>query len=302
MSELLVLNPGRGEMQAVSLDGARVRTLIAGLDELPDGIVVDQRRGHVYWTNMGAPDPGSGFPGDAAYTCNGSLERADLDGGNRVTIVPRSAFTAGKQLTADFDDGRLYWCDREGMRVLCCRLDGSGLRALVVSAVGADAARDARNHPVGIAVDVDRRLLYWTQKGAPNGGEGRIFRGPLDPSVGAIAPYGDGVELLWKDLPEPIDLHLVGGGSTLLWTDRGDHEGNSLNRAIVQPTVGTFDIVSSGYREAIGVAAASETEFYVTDLGGGIRHVNLASGTDTELVNLGSPLTGIALATCERRK
>jgi hypothetical protein len=296
MTELLVLNAGKHELQAVSLDGTRVRTLVAGLDELPDGIVVDQRRGHVYWTNMGAPDPGSEHTGDAAFTRNASLERADLDGGNRVTIVPRGAFTAGKQLTADFDEGVLYWCDREGMQVLRCNLDGSGLRALVVSAVGAEAARDARNHPVGIAIDLDRRLLYWTQKGAPNSGEGRIFRGPLDPSVGAIGPYGDDVELLWKDLPEPIDLHLVGGGAKLLWTDRGDSEGNTLNRAIVQPTVGTFDIVSSGYREAIGLAAVSESEFYVTDLGGSVRHVDLASGTDTELVNLGSPLTGIALA------
>ncbi len=296
MTELLVLNPGKGEMQAVSLDGTRIWTVIAGLNELPDGIVVDQRRGHVYWTNMGAPDPGSGIPGDAAYTRNGSLERADLDGGNRVTIVARSAFTTGKQLAADFDRGLLYWCDREGMRVFCCKLDGSGLRALVVSAVGAEAARDARNHPVGIAVDVGRRLLYWTQKGAPNGGEGRIFRGPLDSSVGAIAPYGDGVELLWKDLPEPIDLHLVAGGATLLWTDRGDPEGNTLNRAVVQPTVGTTEILSTGYREAIGVAAASESEFYVTDLGGSVRHIDLNSRIDTELVNLGSPLTGIALA------
>jgi len=296
MTELLVLNPGKGEMQAVSLDGTRIWTVIAGLNELPDGIVVDQRRGHVYWTNMGAPDPGSGIPGDAAYTRNGSLERADLDGGNRVIIVPRSAFTTGKQLAADFDRGLLYWCDREGMRVFCCKLDGSGLRALVVSAVGAEAARDARNHPVGIAVDVGRRLLYWTQKGAPNGGEGRIFRGPLDSSVGAIAPYGDGVELLWKDLPEPIDLHLVAGGATLLWTDRGDSEGNTLNRAVVQPTVGTTEILSTGYREAIGVAAASESEFYVTDLGGSVRHIDLNSRIDTELVNLGSPLTGIALA------
>ena len=296
MTELLVLNPGKGEMQAVSLDGTRIWTVIAGLNELPDGIVVDQRRGHVYWTNMGAPDPGSGIPGDAAYTRNGSLERADLDGGNRVIIVPRSAFTTGKQLAADFDRGLLYWCDREGMRVFCCKLDGSGLRALVVSAVGAEAARDARNHPVGIAVDVGRRLLYWTQKGAPNGGEGRIFRGPLDSSVGAIAPYGDGVELLWKDLPEPIDLHLVAGGATLLWTDRGDPDGNTLNRAVVQPTVGTTEILSTGYREAIGVAAASESEFYVTDLGGSVRHIDLNSRIDTELVNLGSPLTGIALA------
>ena len=166
----------------------------------------------------------------------------------------------------------------------------------MVSAVGAEAARDARNHPVGIAIDVDRRLLYWTQKGAPNAGEGRIFRGPLDPSVGANAPYGDDVDLLWKDLPEPIDLHLVAGGATLLWTDRGDHEGNTLNRAVVQPKVGTTEILSTGYREAIGVAAASESEFYVTDLGGSVRHVDLNSGIDTGLVNLGSPFTGIALA------
>ncbi len=48
-----MLNAGKHELQAVSLDGTRVRTLVAGLDELPDGIVVDQRRGHVYWTNMG---------------------------------------------------------------------------------------------------------------------------------------------------------------------------------------------------------------------------------------------------------
>jgi len=64
----------------------------------------------------------------------------------------------------------------------------------------------------------------------------------------------------------------------------------------VQPAVGTFEIMSTGYRETIGVAAVSETEFYVTDLGGGIRHVDLQLGIDTELVNLGSQLTGIALA------
>ena len=99
-----------------------------------------------------------------------------------------------------------------------------------------------------------------------------------------------------RTYPNPSICTSLGGGATLLWTDRGDPEGNTLNRATVQPTVGTSEIVSSGYREAIGVAAASETEFYVTDLGGSIRHVDLDSGTDTELVNLGSPLTGIALA------
>jgi hypothetical protein len=297
MTELLVLNAGKRELQAVSLDGTRVRTLVAGLDELPDGIVVDQHRGHVYWTNMGAPDPGSAIPGNEAYTRNGSVERADLDGGNRVTVVPRGAFTCGKQLTADFDEGVLYWCDREGMQVLRCNLDGSELRPLVVPAVGDEAAHIESNHCVGIAVDLDRRLLYWTQKGAPNAGEGRIFRAPLDLPAGMSPQYRDDIELLWKDLPEPIDLHLVTNGATVVWTDRGDEPvGNTLNRATVQPTAGTPEIISRRYREAIGVAAVSESEFYVTDLGGNVRHVDLETGTDTELVNLGYGLTGIALA------
>jgi hypothetical protein len=297
MTELLVLNAGKHELQAVSLDGTRVRTLVAGLDELPDGIVVDQRRGHVYWTNMGAPDPGSDGSGDDAYTPDGSLERADLDGGNRRTIVPRGAFTTGKQLTADFDRGVLYWCDREGMQVLSCNLDGSELRPLMVTGLGDDEAHTIRNHCVGIAVDLDRRQLYWTQKGAPNGGDGRIFRAPLDVAPGTSPQYRSDIELLWKDLPEPIDLHLLDGGATLVWTDRGDPpEGNTLNRATVHPTVGTPEIISGRYREAIGLAALSESQFYVTDLGGNIRRVNLDTGVDTELVHLGFGLTGIAVA------
>ncbi len=296
MTELLVLNDGKQELQAVSLDGAHVRTLISGLDERPDGIVVDQSRGHVYWTNMGAPDPGAGPRSEVAYARNGSLERADLDGTNRVTIVPRGAFTTGKQLAADFEAGVLYWCDREGMQVLCCNVDGSGLRALVVPAVGEQAAQIISNQCVGIAVDLDRRLLYWTQKGAPKAGEGRIFRAPIDLPPGTSPQHRDDIELLWKDLPEPIDLHLF-GGATLVWTDRGaEPEGNTLNRAIVQPTVVTPQILSRGYREAIGLAAVSESEFYVGDLGGSIRHVNLDTGVDTELVHLGPGLTGIALA------
>jgi hypothetical protein len=296
MTELLVLNDGKQIMQAVSLDGSRVQTLITRLDERADGIVVDQARGHVYWTNMGAPDPGSGPRSEVAYARNGSLERADLDGGNRVTIVPRGAFTTGKQLAADWEAGVLYWCDREGMQVLSCNLDGSDLRPLVVPAVGDVAAQTIANHCVGIAVDLDRRLLYWTQKGAPKAGEGRIFRAPLDLAPGVSALYRDDIEVLWKDLPEPIDLHLF-GGSTMVWTDRGaEPYGNTLNRATVQPSVGTPEILSRGYHEAIGVAAISESELYVGDLGGSIRYLDLDAGIDTELVNLGPGLTGLALA------
>lgn len=300
MTEFVVLNLRKRAMQAVALDGSTVRTLVEGLDETPDGVVVDPRGGHIYWTNMGTPDPGAEKGTEPGFfTRNGSVERVDLDGANRQVIVARGAFTTGKQLTADFADGKLYWCDREGMQVLRCDLDGSHLEALIVSAVGAPdshAARDARNHPVGVAVDPYRRMLYWTQKGAPNAGQGRIFRAPIDIPAGCSAVDRDDIELLWDGLPEPIDLDLDGAGY-LLWTDRGDPpEGNTLNRARVEPELGKPEICSRGYREAIGLATADGITRYVSDLyGGSIRVVNLVDGTDRELINLGPGLTGLAL-------
>jgi hypothetical protein len=47
MTELLVLNVAQMVTPAVSLDGSRVPTLADGIDEFPDGVVVDSRCGHV---------------------------------------------------------------------------------------------------------------------------------------------------------------------------------------------------------------------------------------------------------------
>lgn len=293
---LLVLNVGKQAIQAVSLGTAEVRTLVTRLDERPDGIVVDPAGRHVYWTNMGVPDPGAAPRSQEAFTRNASLERAFVDGTRRETVVPRGAFTSGKQLTADFEAGRLYWCDREGMRVLSSNLDGSDLQALVVVGEGDAAAHDATNHCVGIAVDLDRRLVYWTQKGAPNANEGRIFRAPLDCRPGVTPGRRDDVELLWEDLPEPVDLDLVAGGTTLVWTDRSTNpNGNGLFRATVQPSIGEPERISTGHEEAIGVASVSESEFFVSDLGGNIRHIDLKSGTDEVFARLGPGLTGLAV-------
>ena len=86
------------------------------------------------------------------------------------------------------------------------------------------------------------------------------------------------------------------------WGDAGvDRSGRRTGGQHAQPRDGaaqrrhTRDPLC-GYHEAIGVAAVSESEFYVGDLGGSIRYVNLDAGVDTELVHLGMGLTGIALA------
>lgn len=297
MTELIVLNIVEQKMQAVTLDGARVRTLVDGLDQTPDGVVVDHVHGHIYWTNMGTPDPGPLTGSEPGFFCrNGSIERVDLDGGNRQTVIASGGFTTGKQMAADFPAGKLYWCDREGMQVLRCNLDGSEIEPLIITGVGDDAAHDARNHPVGIAVDSHRRQLYWTQKGAPKAGQGRIFRAGLDVPKGSSAADRDDIELLWDNLPEPIDLHLDAVG-TLVWTDRGNPpDGNTLNRASVAAALGKPEVCSRGYNEAIGLATADGATYYVGDMyGGSIRKVDFTEQTDCPLVNLGPGLTGMAI-------
>ncbi len=295
----MVLNAAQQRLQAVALDGSGVvRTLVAELHEIPDGIVVDQRRGHIYWTNMGLPDPVAS-PGaiPTFLTPNGSIERVDFDGGDRCMIVERGRFTTGKQLTADFTAGKLYWCDREGMQVLRADLDGSNLQTMIITAVGAEAAHQPRNHPVGVAVDAERRMLYWSQKGAPGADEGRILRAPIDGATGRRVADCDDIEVLFDGLPEPIDLDLDGNGM-LVWTDRGDPpDGDTLNRARVEPDVGGREICSRDFAEAIGLATADGVTYYVSDLHrGDIRAVNLADKTERRLVSLGPGLTGVAVA------
>jgi hypothetical protein len=96
---------------------------------MPDGIVVDVVAGHIYWTNMGN------------FTTNdGSIDRADLDGSNITNIVPAGGTFTPKQLQLDKQNGRLYWCDRESMRVMRCNLDG---HADSFAFGGINLARDA---------------------------------------------------------------------------------------------------------------------------------------------------------------
>ena len=64
---------------------------------MPDGAAVDVEAGHIYWTNMGSLGHN-----------DGSIERVDLDGGNRTTIVPEGATHTPKQLQFDKRNRKLY--------------------------------------------------------------------------------------------------------------------------------------------------------------------------------------------------
>jgi sugar lactone lactonase YvrE len=154
---------------------------------------------------------------------DGSILRADLAGANIKTIVPEGATFTPKQLQRDERNGKLYWCDREGMRVMRVNLDGSKLETLVDTSNG-----DSRPGPdqtkwcVGIALDIERGHIYWTQKGNDNAGQGRIFRAGMEIPEGQTPSTRKDIELLYESLPEPIDLDLDLNNRTIYWTDRGD--------------------------------------------------------------------------------
>ncbi len=152
---LFFLDLGGGRVLSANPDGSDLKTIVSEGRKLPDGLVVDAAAGHIYWTNMGNPSAN-----------DGSIERSDLEGKNLTTIIPVGGTFTPKQLQLDKKNGKLYWSDREGMRVMRSNLDGSDIETLVDTSHGRfRPGRDARNWCVGIAVDSEGGKFYWTQKG-----------------------------------------------------------------------------------------------------------------------------------------
>jgi DNA-binding beta-propeller fold protein YncE len=288
-ARLFFLDAGGGRVFSANADGSDLKTIINEGRKFPDGIVVDIAAGHIYWTNMGNP-----------VVNDGAIERADLDGSNITSIVrPGGTFTP-KQLQLDEKNRKLYWCDREGMRVMRANLDGSNIETLVDTSEGdARPGKDERKWCVGIAVDAEGGKFYWTQKGPEKAGEGRIFRANLELPKGQTPLNRKDIELLYDALPEPIDLELDLANRTLYWTDRGDPpRGNTVNRAPMDPKSGSGsepEILVNHLMEGIGLALdLNGGRMFITDLAGSVYSANLdGSNKKTLLVGEGN-LTGIA--------
>ena len=288
LGRLFVLDLSGGRILSVNPDGSD-RKIIVMECRHPDGVVVDAEAGHIYWTNMGVPNLN-----------DGSIERADVGGLNRKTIVPPGSTFTPKQLHLDKKNKKLYWSDREGMRVMRSNLDGSKIEILVDTSQGNTDRRDASKWCVGITVDADRGHVYWTQKGPDDAGQGRIFRANTEIPKGQSPANRTDIETLFNGLPEPIDLELDVRNLMMYWTDRGDPpRGNTVNRASVGGSVKKQDpeIVFTHLMEGIGIALDLNGErMFLTDLGGSVYSANLnGTGKKTLLYAQGN-LAGIAYA------
>jgi hypothetical protein len=275
-------------MASVKTDGTDLKVLIEGLKRLPDGIVVDVEAGHVYWTNMGNPTKNDGF-----------IERSDLDGGNRRVIVAEGATFTPKQLQLDKKGGKLYWSDREGMRVMRSNLDGSQIETLVDTSQGdARPGHDAKKWCVGITVDPKHGQIYWTQKGPDNAEVGKIYRANIEIPKGENAANRSDMEVFFDGLPEPIDLELNLENRVLYWTDRGDPpRGNTVNRASIDERPSAPEIVFDHLMEGIGIALdVASDRIFMTDLAGSVYSARLDGSEKSNFLFAQGNLSGIAYA------
>src|ERR1700683_4366109 len=174
VGRLFVLELSGGRIHTMNTDGSDRKTIVSDCRNC-DGIVVDVEAGHIYWTNMGVPNLN-----------DGSIERADIDGRNRKVVIPQGNTHTPKQIQLDKKNGKLYWCDREGMRVMRSNFDGSQIETLVETGRGDKDRLDATRWCVGITIDPKFQKIYWTQKGPTKGGLGSLCRANIN------IPNGEG--------------------------------------------------------------------------------------------------------------
>lgn len=248
-----------GQILEVPLDNKSAEPIALVNDQKwPDGVDVSGDR--MYWTCMGVPSENDG----AVYS-------AKLDGGDIKTVIPAGKVHTPKQIHIDHESSKLYFCDREGLRIHRSNFDGSEHEIILKNGdweTDKDKVADQTNWPVGITISNKLKRVFWTQKGGSKAGLGRIFsaglNAPSDPSA------REDIEVVLEDLPEPIDLEFDDDNQILYWTDRGEIPfGNTLNKIEIGDKSSEHQIIANGFGEAIGLRLDKEKQcIYVADMSG----------------------------------
>ena len=287
---LFYLDVTGGRVLTANAQNPAARVLVASAGQGPDGVAVDVAGGHIYWTGMGVPSANDGF-----------IMRSDLDGTNVKTLVPAGGTFTPKQLKLDVTGGKMYWSDREGMRVMRANLDGSGVEALVTTGQTDTDRTDNSRWCVGIALDLARGYVYWSQKGPANGHVGTLRRAHITMPPGQTSVTRTDIEVLYDLLPEPIDIDLDLGAGYIYWTDRAD---NTVSRAPIEIPAGFTaatrtdrQILVPNVAVAIGVALdlARGKVYYTSGSNGALGRANLDGSQNESLIPMAGNLTGIAL-------
>lgn len=204
---------GGNQLNRANTDGSEYTVLMGELDE-PDGLTLDLHNDLVFWTNMSFGGPG------------GSLQRLRLDGspvtgGDRHLVEPGS-FQVGKEIERDPVESKLYWADRDGKYIMRANDDGSRMEPVLHKFTDENGRIVPLENPVGIALDLDRRQVYITDRFM-----GTVMRFNMDMPPGENHENRSDVEVLVEprsDGDRPIDVDLDLENRLMYWTDRGVHQ------------------------------------------------------------------------------
>ncbi len=266
-----------------------VKTVVPSAGQGSDGIAVDVAAGYIYWTDMGAPTDD-----------DGSVMRSNLDGSKVTTIVPKGGTYTPKQLKLVPEQGKLYWSDREGMRVMRSNVDGSAVETIYQSgSTDADRQDDSR-WCVGIAVDVAGGYFYWSQKGTDSGHEGSVRRAHLTLPDGDAPDNRSDVEVLFEGEAATCDIDLDLDAGFVYWANRGDDTINrgplALPDGVTPKTRTDKQVVVRKVDQAIGVFLDHPRGLvYYTDAVGDVGRASLDGTGSQFLLTKGGAFTGIVV-------
>jgi hypothetical protein len=266
-----------------------VKTLVPSAGQGSDGIAVDVAAGYVYWTDMGVPADD-----------DGSIMRARLDGSEVTTIVEKGGTYTPKQLKLVPEEHKLYWSDREGMRVMRANVDGTGIETLYQSGSTDADRQDNSRWCVGIAVDVVGGYFYWSQKGTDSGHEGSVRRAHLAMPSGDTPAKRSDVEILFDGEAATCDLDLDLDAGLVYWANRGD---DTINRGPLALPSGATAATRSDKQtivkqvdQAIGVFLDHPRGLvYYTDAVGDVGRASFDGSGAKFLLTNGGAFTGIVV-------
>ncbi|KAL8737198.1 MAG: hypothetical protein Q9181_001924 [Wetmoreana brouardii] len=241
----------RGRLIRTTTDGTSFVPMIDSL-YLPDSIDIlrDDRR--LYWTCMGI----SGAQ-------DGSIRTCLIDGSERKQIFEPCFLNTPKQLVLGSVHRKIHLCDREGLRILRCDLDGSHAEDLV------------RTGDPSMMEQKSDRVSDW-----PYTGKRARFTGPRKAPIGDA---GDGSS-------EPI---LTSRTALLQVIDKTLNVSSPSCPILVPPP---YDVLARTLRDPIGLSLdLRDKKLFVADLGGSVYSMNL-NGTQMRKMYEGQgTYTGVTL-------
>ncbi|XP_039253082.2 low-density lipoprotein receptor-related protein 6-like isoform X1 [Styela clava] len=175
------------------INGKIRKVLVWDQLDQPRAIAVDPIKGYMYWTDWGE---------------NPKIERAGMDGSNRISLVERDGIYWPNGLTLDYDEDKIYWVDANYHYINRMNTDGTG-REVVVSNGPTNSGSNSGNydsdvdilvgslqHPFAITLSGDR--IYWTDWSTPL-------------SIHSAVKNGSGQTTVLQDNISPLnDIHSYG--------------------------------------------------------------------------------------------